>query len=162
MKKKDKIYHENKQKESLFSKVITIRRVSKVVKGGRRFGFAALVVSGDKINKVGIGYGKAKEVPEAIKKATEISKKNLNTIVLKNNTIPHKITMKFDGSNIFMKPAALGTGIISGGGSRAVFIAAGIKDVLSKSLGSNNPISLVKATLKALLSFKSLNQNTNK
>lgn len=137
-------------KLSFVEKVIFINRVSKVVKGGRRFSFTALVACGDQKGSVGIGYGKANEVPDAIKKATYEAKKNIIKINLKENTIPHEILGKSDGGSILLKPAFSGTGVIAGGGARAILIVAGIKDILTKSLGSNNVLSLVKATMNGL------------
>ena len=139
-------------------KVVNIDRCAKVVKGGRRFSFSALVVIGDQKGRVGVGHGKTKEVPEAIRKATENAHKNIVSIQLRNNTIPHKIVAKSDGGCVLLKPASPGTGVIAGGGVRAVLEAVGIKDVLSKSLGSNTPRSMVNAALKALKSLRSLQQ----
>ena len=131
-------------------KVVHINRCAKVVKGGRRFSFSALVVSGDQQGRIGIGFGKANEVADAIKKATEGSKKDLITIKLRNNTIPHEVVGNHGGGCIMLKPASPGTGIIAGGGARAVLEAAGVKDVLAKSLGSSNHANVVKATIAAL------------
>jgi small subunit ribosomal protein S5 len=134
----------------LFEKVVHINRCAKVVAGGRRFSFSALVVVGDKEGKVGVGYGKAKEVPECIRKGTEQAKKNMAPVAVKNNTIPHEVMGEHDGGRIMLRPAVPGTGVIAGGGVRAVLEAAGIKDVLTKSLRSNNPGAMVFATLDAL------------
>jgi small subunit ribosomal protein S5 len=131
-------------------KVVHINRCAKVVKGGRRFSFSALVVSGDAKGKVGCGFGKANEVSDAIKKATEASRKNMYSICLKDSTIPHEVTGSHGGGFILLKPATPGTGIIAGGGARAVLEAAGVKDVIGKSLGSSNHANVVKATLAAL------------
>ncbi len=136
--------------DSLFEKVVHINRCAKVVAGGRRFSFSALVVVGDREGNVGVGYGKAKEVPECIRKGTEQAKKSMEPISLRNNTIPHEVMGEHEGGRILLRPAVPGTGVIAGGGVRAVLEAAGIKDVLTKSLRSNNPGAMVFATLDAL------------
>lgn len=142
--------HREETDEDLFEKVVFINRCAKVVKGGRRFSFSALIVTGDKEGKVGFGFGKALEVAECIKKASEASRRSMLPVKIGPNTIPHPVLGRHGGGRVLLLPASPGTGLIAGGGVRAVVEAAGIKDVLAKSMGSNNHANVVKATLDAL------------
>lgn len=146
----------------LKERVVQINRVSKVVKGGRRFSFSTIVVVGDEKGHVGIGMGKAAEVPEAIRKGVEAAKKNMITVPLRNTTIPHEIETDFSASKVRLMPAAPGTGVIAGRGVRPVIEAAGIKDILSKRYGSNNPVNVVKATFQALSQLVSLEEQARR
>ena len=150
----------NKEIEGLEleERVVNINRVAKVVKGGRNFRFAALVVVGDKNGHVGVGIGKAQEVPEAIRKASQDAKKHIFTVPIVNTTIPHQVTGIFGAGRVLLKPAGEGTGVIAGGPVRAVCDLAGIKDVRSKSLGTSNPQNIVNATVEGLKSLKTAEQ----
>ena len=145
-----------KQESDLQENVVFINRVAKVVKGGRRFSFAAVVVVGDGKGKVGAGLGKAAEVPEAIRKGVEDAKKNMITVALKNGTIPHPMLGIYGAGKVIMKPAAEGTGVKAGGTVRSVLAMAGIRNILTKSLGSSNPINMVRATMDGLAKLENV------
>jgi small subunit ribosomal protein S5 len=143
------------QAESLDERVIEIARVAKVVKGGRRFQFRVTLIMGDNHGKVGLGVGKANAVPDAMRKATDRARKNMHQVFLSGTTIPHEMTGKVGGAVILLKPASPGTGVIAGGGVRAVLEAVGVRDILTKSLGSSSVLNIVQATLQALEALKS-------
>ena len=145
---------EKYNREEFEEVIVNIGRVTKVVKGGRRFRFTALIVVGNRNGLVGFGFGKSKEVPDAIKKAVDDAFKNIIEVKRKGSTIPHDIEVKFNASKILLKPASEGTGVIAGGSTRPVIELAGIKDILTKSLGSNNSANVVRATIKALSILK--------
>ena len=152
--RRDRRRRRDEDDSGLIERVVQIKRVTKVVKGGGNLTFTALVVVGDGKGNVGIGLGKAKAVPDAVRKGTTNARKELRPIILSDTTLPHEVVSKYGAAKVLLKPAAPGTGVIAGGGVRAVLEAAGVKDVLSKTFGSNNKINIVKATLRGLESLR--------
>jgi len=146
---------QNSAKDDLIEKLVAVNRVAKVVKGGRQFGFTALTVVGDGNGNVGFGYGKAKEVPQAIQKAMDKARKNMTKIALNGDTLQHPVTGVHGAANVYMQPASEGTGIIAGGAMRAVFEAVGVNNVLAKINGTRNPVNVVRATINGLVSMTS-------
>ncbi|HLF01574.1 MAG TPA: 30S ribosomal protein S5 [Anaerolineales bacterium] len=148
----------DEEREELDERVVDIARVAKVIKGGRRFAFRTVVVVGDNKGRVGVGVGKSRAVPDAIRKGTERARRNMKSIYLSGTTIPHEIVAEHGGAEVYLKPASPGTGVIAGGGVRAVLEAAGVKDILTKSLGSPNVLNVVRATMEGLRQMKNVEQ----
>jgi len=146
------------EREELDERIVDIARVAKVVQGGRRFGFRVIVVVGDNKGQVGVGVGKARSVPDAIRKGAARARRNMTTVALMGSTIPHEILAEHGGAQVLLKPASRGTGVIAGGGVRAVVEAAGVRDILSKSLGSSNILNVVTATVEGLQGMRSAEQ----
>ena len=153
---------EYREEGEILDRLVHLNRCSKVVKGGRRFSFSALVVAGDGNGKVGVGLGKAKEVPEAIRKGVEAAKKSMIAVPLVNGTIPHAVTGHYGAGYVFLKPASEGTGVIAGGPVRAVLESAGVHNILTKCLGTNNPHNVVKATMQGLKELRSLEETASR
>ena len=142
------------ERDELDERIVDIARVAKVMKGGRRFGFRVVVVVGDNNGQVGVGVGRARSVPDAIRKGAAQARRNIQSVALRGSTIPHEITVRHGGAKVLMRPASRGTGVIAGGGVRAVVEAAGVKDILAKSLGSSNVLNVIMATMKGLGQLK--------
>lgn len=146
---------EREERDELDERIVDIARVAKVVKGGRRFGFRVVIVVGDNNGSVGVGVGKARSVPDAIRKGAALARRNMRSVALSGSTIPHDTVAEHGGTRVLLRPASRGTGVIAGGGVRAVVEAAGVKDILSKSLGSSNVLNVVMATIEGLRSLRS-------
>ena len=154
----EQVVARDEDREELDERVVDIARVAKVIKGGRRFAFRTVVVVGDNKGRVGVGVGKSRAVPDAIRKGTERARRNMKSVFLSGTTIPHEMVAEHGGAEVFLKPASPGTGVIAGGGMRAVLEAVGVHDILTKSLGSNNVLNVVYATVKGLSKMKNAEQ----